>query len=481
MRLVIKFFPEIMVKSRSLRRNMSMVLASNIRNLSRDLSCEVTVKVLWDQLDMRVRGGSDADRDLFLSRLAHTPGIDRIEYIERFAFEQLDDLIPAVITHYADDLKDKSFRVRVKRRGKHSFKSYEAEQFFGGHLLDAQPACQVDLHNPEIVVSISITDQEADLISRIQSGIGGFPMGTQGQVLSLLSGGFDSGVSSYLSMRRGFKTHYCFFNLGGINHEIGVKQLADYLWHKYSFSHRVQFVTVPFEAVVEEILTKVHHSQMGVVLKRLMMRAANRIAGKLQTEALVTGESLAQVSSQTLTNLNLIDKVSDCLIIRPLVVMDKPDIIKTARQIGTEKFALSMPEYCAVISDKPTSSAKESRILNEEQAMDMTVLEAAIESATVEPVDRILDSVATPFETEEVKTPAKDDVIIDIRHPEDSLPLPFSHNKIINIPFYQLHRQVDELDPGQRYLLYCTRGVMSHLQVAQLNSEGYQNFLVLKA
>ena len=130
-----------------------------------------------------------------------------------------------------------------------------------------------------------------------RDGLGGFPLGCQDSVLSLISGGFDSSVSSYLCIKRGLQTHYCFFNLGGRAHELAVKEVALFLWMKYHSSHRVKFISVHFEGVVEEILEKVDNSHMGVILKRMMLRSAEQIAAGLHIEALVTGESVAQLSS----------------------------------------------------------------------------------------------------------------------------------------------------------------------------------------
>ncbi|PCJ45628.1 MAG: tRNA 4-thiouridine(8) synthase ThiI [Gammaproteobacteria bacterium] len=482
MKLIIKLFPEIIIKSRSLRKNMTMRLCNNIRNTCRDIDTTISVRNMWDKLEVNIDGANEQQRKEIIERLGCTPGIDKIEEVIRHQFETLDDLGKLVVKHNAHLIKGGTFCVRAKRSGKHPFKSFQAEQELGGYLLRAVEDTSVDLHTPDITVRIAIKDQQVDLIEKIHPGIGGFPLGTQGSVLSLLSGGFDSGVASYMTMKRGYCTHFCFFNLGGAAHEVGVKQVADYLWRKYSYSHRVKFVTVPFEDVVEEILTKVHHSQMGVVLKRMMLRAANKVASRMKAGALVTGESLAQVSSQTLPNLTIIDEVAEHLVIRPLIVMDKLDIIKTAAKIGTEDFAKHMPEYCGVISDRPTSHAKKDRIEAEEANFDMTVLDQAVSDSEVVKIDEVLNSVKTLQDVEVVKIPTVDDIIIDIRHAheEEASPLHLTNNEILKIPFFALTKKAPELDKDRRYLLYCDRGVMSQLQASQLADEGYSNILVYK-
>ncbi|NON23248.1 tRNA 4-thiouridine(8) synthase ThiI, partial [Klebsiella pneumoniae] len=116
-----------------------------------------------------------------------------------------------------------------------------------------------------------------------------------------------STVAAYQMMRRGLMTHFCFFNLGGRAHELGVMEVAHYLWKKFGSSQRVLFISVPFEEVVGEILNKVDNSYMGVTLKRMMLRGAAHMADRLQIDALVTGEAISQVSSQTLPNLSIID------------------------------------------------------------------------------------------------------------------------------------------------------------------------------
>jgi thiamine biosynthesis protein ThiI len=283
-------------------------------------------------------------------------------------------------------------------------------------------------------------------------------------------------------MKRGLLTHYCFFNLGGRAHELGVKEVAVYLWLKYGASHRVKFVSVPFEGVVKEILEQVHNSQMGVILKRMMLRAARQVAREWEIPALVTGESVAQVSSQTLQNLSVINAVTDMLVLRPLITMDKTDIIHLARKIGTEKFSIGMPEYCGVISVKPTTRAKLDKILGEEEKFDFSVLEAALANARAVNIDEIVDDMRRSQPVEVVSEPGNADVVIDIRHPDEQeqRPLLLANHPVIVMPFYLLREQFAKLDPARQYALYCDRGVMSQLHGQHLCDEGHGNVKVYR-
>ena len=327
-----------------------------------------------------------------------------------------------------------------------------------------------------MTIKLEVRDADLYVIEQRYEGLGGYPIGTQDAVLSLMSGGFDSTVASYLTMKRGLKTHFRFFNLGGAAHEIGVKQVSLFLWEKYGVSHRVKFIAVPFEGVVAEILKNVHHSQMGVVLKRMMLRAAESIAEQMDIDALVMGDSVAQVSSQTLANMSVIDKVTNTLVLRPLITMDKLDIIRLSAHIGTEDFAKNMPEYCGVISDRPTTCAKMDRILEEEGNFDFSVLERAVQERITTKIDEVMTRIQTVAEVDIVNVPAIEDVIIDIRHPDEieKSPLVLTNNQIQTIAFYELMSKLELLKPDTQYLLYCEKGTMSQLHASHLKSMGYE-------
>ena len=169
-----------------------------------------------------------------------------------------------------------------------------------------------------------------------------------------------------MAIKRGLLTHFCFFNMGGRAHELAVKEVALYLWMKYHSSHRIKFVTVPFEGVVEEILVLGRRLADGRGAEAVYAACRRRCGAAAERSCTGNRESVAQVASQTLVNLNAIDEVSELMVLRPLCMMDKQTIINKAREIGTEEFSKHIPEYCAVISGSPTTKAKAQRLAEQE-------------------------------------------------------------------------------------------------------------------
>jgi thiamine biosynthesis protein ThiI len=481
MKFIIKLFPEITIKSQSVRLRFIKILTGNIRNVLKPFDESLAVVRHWDHIEVRAR--DEAQRPAIRDALTRIPGIHHILDVEDTSYSSVHDIFEQALALYRDRLEGKTFCVRVKRRGKHAFTSIEVERYVGGGLNQHIESAKVKLTRPEVTVNLEIENDRLLLVKDRHEGIGGFPIGTQEDVLSLISGGFDSGVSSYMLMRRGCRVHYCFFNLGGAAHEIGVRQAAHYLWSRYGSSHRVRFVAINFEPVVGEILEKIDDGQMGVVLKRMMVRAASKVAERYGVQALVTGEALGQVSSQTLTNLRLIDNVCDTLILRPLIAYDKEHIISLARKIGTEDFARTMPEYCGVISKSPTVKAVKARIEAEEQKFDFSILEQVVAQANNLDIREIAQQTAQDVvEVETVNGFGADDVILDIRSvdEQDEKPLVIDGVQVVSLPFYKLSTQFGELDQSKTWLLWCERGVMSRLQALYLLEQGFTNVKVYR-
>lgn len=481
MKFIIKLFPEITIKSQSVRLRFIKILTGNIRNVLKHYDENLAVVCHWDHIIVRVK---DATARLAVrDALTRIPGIHHILEVEEVSFTSLHDIYEKTFVMYRDALVNKTFCVRVKRRGKHEFSSIEVERYVGGGLNQHIESARVKLTAPDITVNLEINDDRLLLVKGRYEGICGFPIGTQEDVLSLISGGFDSGVSSYMLLRRGCRVHYCFFNLGGAAHEIGVRQVAYYLWNRFGSSHRVRFVAINFEPVVGEILEKVDDGQMGVILKRMMVRGASMIAERYGVQALVTGEALGQVSSQTLTNLRLIDNFSDTLILRPLIAYDKEHIIDLAREIGTEDFARTMPEYCGVISKSPTVKAVRAKIEAEEEKIDFSILKRVVEEASNFDIRDIAQQAGQEVvEVETVTAFGPDDVLLDIRSidEQDDEPLRIEGVEIVSLPFYKLSAQFGDLDRRKTYLLWCQRGIMSRLQALYLREQGFENVKVYR-
>ncbi|SFV64546.1 tRNA S(4)U 4-thiouridine synthase (former ThiI) / Rhodanese-like domain required for thiamine synthesis [hydrothermal vent metagenome] len=475
-KFILKLFPEIMVKGSSAKRQMVGQLYNNLLKMLGDFSQEINVRKFSDKIEVVTPVAFVVEvRELLLN----TPGIEQV--LEALQFDQMNTLdeikvkVGEVMHH---EIEGKTFVVRAKRSGTHDFRSTQLEQTVGGYMLATYSSNGVNLHNPEVTIRIELLNNQLNIITTKHMGLSGFPLGTQGDILSLMSGGFDSTVASYLSMKRGIKTHFIFFNLGGVAHEIGVKQVALYLWNKFGSSHRVKFISVPFDDVLTEIFRSTHNTYMGVTLKRLMLLAAEKVANEMEIDALLTGESVAQVSSQTLRNLALIDQVTNKLILRPLATMNKPEIIDIANKIGTRRFAESMPEYCGVISKNPITHGSYKRMEKEAKRFDYTVLDKAVENAQHIYVDEILDDVTNNTAIEVVTKLDENVVVIDIRAEDECIQ---TSCESIKIPFHRLKSEFKKLPKDKEYLLYCEKGIMSQLHAQYLrDAENAKNVRVYR-
>ena len=477
MKFIVKLFPEITIKSRPVRKRFIQRLQSNLRVILQRIEPKIKVRGLWDRVDIDCPPEADALYEEIVMALGDTPGIAHIIEVQEYPLEDFDQVLGIVNSVWSERLIGKSFVVRVKRSGQHDFTSTEMERYLGAGLLQQTQALKVNLHTPEVTVNLEVKDDKVFVVERRIDGIGGYPQGSQEAVVSLISGGFDSIVASYLTMKRGSKTHFVFFNLGGAAHEAGVRQVSYYLWKKFGSAARVKFISVPFEEVVGEILQNVDHSHMGVVLKRMMLRAAERVAIKVKAEAMITGESIAQVSSQTLTNLGVIDKVTEQLVLRPLITYDKQDIIDLATKIGAYEFAASMPEYCGVISDRPTVKAQLKRVEKEEENFNFDVLEEALENACVTNIDTALEDIKQLGDLTPKQQLLANDVVVDVRPTgeQQKKPLNLPGVDILTVPFFQINKQFETFDQDRNYLLYCEKGVMSQLHALHIKDQGFEN------
>lgn len=475
MRFIIKVSPESIVKSRSVRQWHFKQLRRNIVKVLKMMDCKVHIIVRSDRIEIDC---DDTQAIVCQQRLSDIPGIHSILKVDTLTIPEenpVEFLAKKSLEYFASSIEGKSFVVRCKRSGGHSFSSTDVEREVGSALFMNSHSATVELKHPDVIVPIEIKNNNAYFVRNKTIGQGGYPLGTQGSALTLISGGYDSSVAGYKMMRRGCRTNFLFFNLGGTAHTLGAQQAALFLWSKYGCSHKAIFHTVSLDRFVAELMELPNASLNGVLLKRAMLKVAEIIANKHNIKALVTGESLAQVSSQTLSNLSVIDRATEHLVIRPLITSDKREIIDTAEKIGSAIFAQNMVEYCGVISKKPNVAAPIEKLLEIEENMGKEWFYDALGSAKRTDVANIINDLNEQPQVEFVSE-VDNQLVIDIRG--DATPV--FEEADLQIKFHKLNQQFPNLAQDKEYLLYCEKGVMSQLHAAYLHELGFNNVKVYR-
>jgi len=490
MKYVIKLSPEITIKSSPVRKRAVKMLVKNIKIFLKEFKDTIKVKYLWDRIDLEIKNEKDISIKQIERIISQIPWIWKfsqvIEYRLLFWREGkekiFDDVFEKIKDIFIEKIVGKTFVVRIKRAGEHIFSSTDMERYLWGKFLEAVDNTRVQLRWADVTVELEIKDDKIFVIRETYKWIGGYPTGFQEKILSLISGGFDSWVSTYQMMKRWCQVDFLFFNLWWNAHEIGVKQVAYYLWNNFSKPYKARFMTIPFEPIIAELLTKGNSRFRGILLKRFMLRVASKFIGFY---AITKWDSLGQVSSQTLKNMHVIDKASDNLVLRPLISFDKEEIIDISKKIGTYNFACNMPEYCWIISDKPATWARLEQILEEEEKFDMSILNMAFENRQVTKISEVLKSIDTQFDNEDVEVsflPWDGEIVVDIREDKKikKSPLKLEKTEILEIPFFEINHKFKELNKEKTYLFYCDKWVLSKLHSLYLKEKGFTNIKIFR-
>jgi len=480
-KFIIKLSTEISIKSKPVRKRTIRLLWNNIRKFLQDKVEKFEVITFWDRVDLII--WADFDKKDIVKTLQNIFWIAYFLEVIEYDFVSLEDIFLKTKEFYLKKIEGSSFAVRVNRVWNHNFNSMEAERYIWWWLLKFSKNATVNLKNPDFTINIDIKDNKFFIVKERYCWQWGYPTRFQDRVISLISGGFDSGVATYLSMKRWCKVDFLFFNLWGSAHELWVKQVAYYLWNNFSKPYKANFITVPFEELIKELLTKINHKYRGVLLKRCMLKVASMLENR-GYYALIKWDSLGQVSSQTLVNMSVIDKASSMLVLRPLIMFDKQEIIDISKKIWTYNFAINMPEYCWVVSDNPTTWAKLKNILEEEKLILEEVLTKAFNNRKVEKINEVLnfENIEWSNEVESCFLPKENEVIIDIREVEKikKNPLKFKGIVILEIPFFEINSKFKELDQEKTYLFYCEKWTLSRLHALYLKEKWFKNIKIFR-
>ena len=274
-------------------------------------------------------------------------------------------------------LAAKSFKVESKRSDK-SFPmgSIQLSQWVGGALHDAFPHLTVDVHTPELTVYLEVREDAAYVHGPAEAAAGGLPIGMGGHAVSLLSGGIDSPVSSYMIAKRGVQLELLHFASPPYTSEQAREKVLQLAQELTVWCGRLTVHVVPFTEIQEEIRRKCPEDHFTLIMRRFMMRLGDRLAHELACKAIVTGERLGQVASQTIQALVVSDDVSTLPVLRPLIGMDKEEIVRVARHVGTfDTSILPYEDCCTVFTPRhPKTKPDLEEVREYEAALDIDAL-----------------------------------------------------------------------------------------------------------
>ena len=253
----------------------------------------------------------------------------------------------------------KSFKVETRRADKtFPMGSIQVSQWVGGALHDAFPHLTVDVHHPELTVHVEIREDAAYVHAPSESAAGGLPIGMGGNAVSLLSGGIDSPVSSYMIAKRGVQLEMIHFASPPYTSQLAREKVLQLARELTPWTGRLTVYIIPFTEIQEEIRRSCPEDHFTLIMRRFMMRLADRLARELRCKALVTGECLGQVASQTMDALRVSEDVTDLPVLRPLIGMDKEEIVRLARHIGTFDTSILPYEDCCTVFTPPHPKTK---------------------------------------------------------------------------------------------------------------------------
>ena len=331
------------------RRTFEDVLKKNIKHALSPLG---SFEIKSAQSIIYVRPLSeDIDLDEACLRISRVFGI--VSYSRAAVCEEktLESIMAAAPVYLEKELRAaKTFKVEARRSDKRfPYKSPEICAELGGVILDKFPHLTVDVHNPDLVVNVEVRDFGAYVHGAAHKGAGGIPVGTSGNAAILISGGIDSPVAAYMMAKRGLKLTAIHFASPPYTSKRAEDKVVRLLRRVSRYAGKMTMYTVPFTKIQETIRNECPEELFTIIMRRLMMQISSRIAEDNKCTALITGESLGQVASQTIGALSCTDDAVDLLVFRPLIGMDKQEIIDISYKIDTYDISIEPYEDCCTV------------------------------------------------------------------------------------------------------------------------------------
>lgn len=463
-RFLLRFAGEFSVKSRRTQQRFRRRLLRNLDDALAQAGGEYEIEDRWSRVYVRSTSPHAE------ANLARVFGFASASPIDLTLPADLEEIARRGGEFYADAVRGRTFAVRARRSGTHSFRSKDIEIRLGAEL-DGEG--RVDLSAPEVTVGVEVRDDLAYLFRRKIPGGGGLPLGVEGRALALVSGGFDSAVAAWLMLKRGVELDYVFCNLGGDAYERSVLAVMKVIADRWSYGSRPRIHIVDFGDALEDLRARAAERYWQILLKRLMYRAGSLVAEACGAEVIVTGEAVGQVSSQTLPNLRAIEPASSVPVFRPLIGFDKEEIIARARAIGTADLSARVKEYCAIAPGRPVTAATVASVDAQEARLDLGVLRRAVgDRKALDLRDLTATDLVAPYLfTSEVPAGAS---VLDCRTESDFARWHLSGARLVDD--WELERSFGDLDRDETYVLYCEQGVRTAQIAERMQRAGYEAY-----
>ncbi len=353
-------YGEIFLKSEWVRRRWERKLVENIRKV---LDCRIRRE--------RGRIWVITDDPTAREKLKKVFGV--VSFSECYRCK-LEDLNEEVLRFCEERMgKARTFAVRVKRVGTHDFTSQQKASELGALILKRFPHLKVDLDDPDFTLYVEIRGEDCYLFSEIVEGVGGIPVGVEGRLVSLFSGGIDSPVATWMMMKRGCEVIPIYFDCSPFTDETTLQRAREVegilkgYWP--DFELRIVEHGSFLKRVKDVLKERGLESYTCVLCKRRMLKVAEEVAKDEGAKGIVTGDSLGQVASQTLDNLMVVEMACDLPVYRPLIGMDKEEVVKLARKIGTFDASAKRVKECGAVPKRPTTKAKLEKVLELEEML----------------------------------------------------------------------------------------------------------------
>ena len=393
-RILIRY-GELSTKGRN-KKMFTQKLASNIKKALVDFP---QVKVIPDY-DFMYLDLHEAPEEAVIEKVKPIFGIQSISpvYIIEKDMEVAKKVVLDLLSQ--EDLEGKTFKIMTKRSD-HTFEmdTNQINLFLGDAVLEAFPNIKVQLKQPDITVRIDVRREHLMVSLKTIQGAGGLPVGTSGRAMLMLSGGIDSPVAGYLAMKRGMEIQCVHFASPPYTSPQALEKTKLLAAKIARFGGSIQFLTVPFSRIQEEIKKKVPEAYLMTIMRRFMLRITDQLRENACALAIANGESVGQVASQTLDSMVAINDVTNTPIIRPVATMDKLDIIKVAEEIDTFELSIQPFEDCCTVFAPPSPKTKPKleKARQYEARLDIEgLIKEAVEGTVIE---EITANYTTPVET----------------------------------------------------------------------------------